>query len=334
MTVKVFMITGASAGIGIETARALHATGAKIYLPVRSKAKAGPVVEDILKTSPSKTPIELITMDLSSLDSVRAAVKEFLSKEKQLNVLVNNAGIMACPEGKTVDGFETHIGTNHFGHFLLFHLLRPTLLASSTSEFQSRVVSVSSAGHRMRPIHFDNLNWETGYTKFGAYGQSKTANIYLANSIEKHYGSKGLHAVSVHPGVIIDTELPRHMDEADFALLGGLDSLTKIAKSMPQGAATTVWAAISKHFESKGGVYCADVGESGPIPKDVPEGPGGPAYAPHVSRLREIVSHPGRALGSRWKTMWLTFYSQAYDDDAAERLWGLSYEAVGLKDED
>lgn len=302
-TDKVIIITGCTAGIGIETARALHATGAKLYLTVRNKEKGEKVIADILSSSKSSSPIELIHMDLSSLESVRAAAKDFLTRSKQLNILINNAGVMATPQGQTTDGFETQLGTNHFGHFLFFQLLKPTLLASSSPSFASRVVNVASSGHQIGGIRFDDLNFEKEgeYSPFGAYGQSKTANVYMAHSIERHYGSQGLHGLSLHPGVIFDTELARHMD------LSSMDSKTieswkKIAKSSPQGAATSVWAATAAHWEGKGGRYLADCGEAGPMSEG--EASGGPGYAPH-----------------------------AYDEEAEERFWKLSFEKVGLKED-
>ena len=176
---KVMIITGCTAGLGIETARALHATGAKLFLTVRNLEKGEAIVQDILKTSQGKGTIELILMDLSNLSSVKSAAADFLSRSDKLNVLINNAGLSLLPETKTADGFEMVMGTNHFGHFLFFQLLKPTLLKSSTSRFQSRVVNVSSSGHRISPIRFHDMGFtKEGYNRWAAYAQSKTANIY------------------------------------------------------------------------------------------------------------------------------------------------------------
>ncbi|OCL09456.1 short-chain dehydrogenase/reductase-like protein [Glonium stellatum] len=301
---KVMIITGCSAGIGVETARALHATGAKIFLTVRDKEKGEAVIQDIIKTSRGKGSIELILMDLSNLSSVRFAAVDFLSRSDRLNVLIENAGVIVCPESKTADGFEMQMGTNHFGHFLFFQLLKPTLLKSSTSSFQSRVVTVSSSGHRISPIRFHDMDFaKEGYHKWTAYGQSKTANICLANSIERHYGAKGLHGHAIHPGAIFETEGLRHATEEDTAQMGGIEAFEKVAKSVAQGAATQVWAAVSMYLEGKGGVYLSDVGEAKPAAEN--ELLGGPGYGPH-----------------------------AYDEEAEEKLWKLSYEAVGLPAED
>jgi len=302
---KVFLITGCSSGIGVETARALHATDADIYMTVRAekKTEGEAVIKAILAKSNGKGKLELIFMDLASFDSIRAGAADFLSKSKSLNVLIENAGIMMCPKGKTADGFETQIGTNHFGHFVLFQLLKDALLASSTPDFQSRVVVVSSAGHRFSGIRFDDMNWDKGdYDPAQAYGQSKTANIYMANSIERHYGSKGLHATSVHPGGILGTGLGRHMDESTVkTMYSAVQKMLPFFKSAEQGAATQVWAAVDKHFNDQGGVYLADVGESEPSPPDPRPASGG--YLPH-----------------------------AYDEEAEERLWKISCDVVGIKD--
>ena len=193
---KVIFITGCSSGIGIETARALAVTGARLFCSARDLEKGKAALSDILE--PGR--VELIKLDMNSLDSVRACAEEFMSKSQKLNILINNAGVMRTPEGRTVDGFETQFGTNHLAHFLLFNLLKPALLAGSSPTFHSRVVNVSSTGHRYAEIQFDNFNLEGIYDPGHAYGQSKLANIYMANEIETRYGSQGLHGLSLHPG--------------------------------------------------------------------------------------------------------------------------------------
>lgn len=207
---------------------------------------------------------------------------------------------MNVPKGKTASGFETHMGSNHFGHFLLFQLLKPILLSSSTPTHTSRVVTLSSYGHTFSPIRFNDIGFEDSeYNPWAAYGQSKTANIYMANSIDRLHGSQGLHAVSVHPGVIIDTELLRHSTKDAFDEFGGEDVFGNLPKSPEQGAATTVWAALTSHFNDKGGVYCADCGESVKAGDNAPIG--GPEYVSHT-----------------------------YDEEAEDRLWELSRKAVGV----
>ncbi|THV67016.1 NAD(P)-binding protein [Aureobasidium pullulans] len=298
---KVILITGASAGLGSETARALHATGAKLYLTFRDKARGQATAEELMGSNPHGKRPTLIEMELASLDSVREAAKQFLDQEKRLDILINNAGIMAVLEGRTVDGFETQLGVNHFGHFLFFQLLKPVLLASGTSECPSRVITLSSAGHKANGIFLEDLDMsKQGYQPMIAYAQSKTANIYMANSIERHYGARSLRGLSVHPGLIFTTQLGRHMSAGEMEAFA---PMAHLARSPEQGAATSVWAALSPHFDSRGGLYLADAGVSSPADED--ENFGGPGYAPH-----------------------------AYDEDAEEKLWKLSYKAVGLQDDE
>ncbi|TKA73649.1 hypothetical protein B0A55_06507 [Friedmanniomyces simplex] len=307
LTDKTILITGCSAGIGIDTARALYETGAKLLLTARDVPKLEKVIDDIVshaqhnKTGPKPEAIEI---HLDSLASVRKGAEIIKAKSGgKLNILIANAGIMAVPLGKTIDGFESHMGTNHFAHFLLFQLLKPSLLQSAQdSGTASRVITVSSAGHRSSTIRFDDMFWDEdpgAYHKFLGYGQSKTANVYMANSIHRHYADKGVIGLSLHPGAIMTTDLGRHMTKEDFALFGDMSKFAKISKSAEQGAATTVWAAVSPHFEGQnGGRYLDDVGESGPMAAGALVG--GAGYAPH-----------------------------AYDEEAEERLWGVSCRAVG-----
>jgi len=208
--------------------------------------------------------------------------------------------VMACPEGQTKQGFELQFGTNHLGHFLLFLLLRPLLQAGSTPEFNSRVISLSSSAHRLSPILFDDINFKNGgYEEWKAYGQSKTANIYLATEIERRYGSQGLHAWAVHPGSI-RTNLSRHMDPNEFNRLTGDPAGVKAAKTVEQGAATQVWAATAKGLEGKGGRYLEDCRVSRPKgPNDGPR----VGYVPHI-----------------------------YDEEAAKRLWEESLVMVNEKE--
>lgn len=292
---KVFLITGCSSGIGIDTARALSATGAKLFLGVRDVAKGESALADILE--PGR--VGLLKIDLNSLESVREAAKTFLQKSKSLNVLVNNAGVMATPQGKTADGFETQFGTNHLAHFLLFQLLKSTLLASSTSNFNSRVVTLSSSAHRISEIITDDYNFKhTEYNPWVAYGQSKTANIYMANEIERRYGSQGLHALSLHPGGImtgIQVHVPAAVQDSWSADGGNL-----FLKSTAQGAATTVYGAISKDWEGKGGRYLENCAESGPVQE--PRTLKLPGYAPY-----------------------------AYDEEKEKKLWLDSLKMVGFE---
>ncbi|CEJ81944.1 Putative Short-chain dehydrogenase [[Torrubiella] hemipterigena] len=258
---KVFLLTGSSGGIGIETGRALAATGGRVYLGVRDVVKGQEALAEVLE--PGR--VELLELDIGSMDSIRAAAEQFLSKSTQLNVLVNNAGITACPEAKTVDGFESQLAINYLGHFLLYKLLEQTLLTSSTPEFASRVVNVSSAGHHMSPVVLENINLEGEYEAWKAYGNAKTACIWMTNEIERRHGSQGLHGLSLMPGGIA-TDLQRHVDPKTLEQWVLSEPSRKYGKSTAQGAATTMTAAFGKEWEGKGGVYLEDCQEAGPVP--------------------------------------------------------------------
>ncbi|KAF4462919.1 oxidoreductase [Fusarium albosuccineum] len=205
-TDKVIMITGASASIGVETARVLATTGARIYLPVRSPGKTEEALGDLIKNG----QITLLELDLDAFDSVRKAAAAFLEKEKALHVLIENAGLMAPPEGRTKNGFETQFGVNHLSHFLLLNLLKDALIAGSTPEFNSRVVILSSSAHRTSSARFNIYNFAREYDPWLAYGQSKTANVWTANHFDRLCGTKGVHAYSLNPSVV-RTSLGRFM---------------------------------------------------------------------------------------------------------------------------
>lgn len=262
---KVFLITGCSSGLGVETAKALATTGATLYLTSRNVPAAEIALADILK--PGR--IEIIEMDLSTMAGIRLGVERFLSKSTQLNVLICNAGVMAIADlTTTVDGFETQFAVNHLAHFLLFQLLKDTLLASSSPGYSSRVIAVSSSGHRGGGVRLDDYSYTKRpdeYDMWGAYAQSKTANIYMTNEIERRFGSQGLHATSLMPGAI-STGIQRHLppkESAEYAR-----STWKTMKSPAQGAATTVLAAIGKDLENKGGVYLENCEIAGLYPDD------------------------------------------------------------------
>ncbi|GFG01523.1 dehydrogenase/reductase SDR family member on chromosome X, partial [Aspergillus udagawae] len=297
---QAIVITGTSSGIGIETARALSATGATLYLTARNVPKAKAVLADIAETGRT----EFIEMDLESFENVHAAAKTILAMTDKVNILINNAGIMAVPRLEfTKDGYELQFGTNHLAHFLFFQLLKLALLAASTPAFHSRVVNVSSAAHRRNGINAsDNYNFEKGgYDPWIAYAQSKTANIYMANEIERRYGSLGLHATSVHPGGIL-TGLSKHIPEAEIAAMLEDKALVRSSKSPEQGAATTVLAAIGKEWENKGGKNLADCAEA----------------------KRE--NDDGTRVGANYT-------SHTYDMESEGRLWKDSLRMVGLADD-
>ncbi|KAF4465530.1 alcohol dehydrogenase [Fusarium albosuccineum] len=253
---KVIVITGVSSGIGIETVRALSVTGARFFLTARDLAKAKTALAEFFDPS----HMELVEMDQTSFDSVRAAAKQILAKTDKINILIENSGVMAVQTLElTKDGHEMQFGTNHLSHFLFFQLLKPALLAATTPELNSRVVVLASSAHLSSGINdSDNYNYQKGgYDPWVSYGQSKTANIYMASELERRYGSQGLHATSVHPGGIM-TGLARHIPEEQVQSMAGDDAVKKGLKSPEQGAATTVWAAIGKQWEGTGGKYLAD----------------------------------------------------------------------------
>ncbi|KAJ5993630.1 hypothetical protein N7451_009354 [Penicillium sp. IBT 35674x] len=258
---KVIVITGVSSGIGIETVRALATTGARLFLTARDLAKAKTALGEIFDA----TKMELVHMDQASLDSVRAATAAILSKTDQITILVTNAAIMAVQDRQlTENDYELQFATNHLSHFLFFNLLKPALLAGSSVDFQSRVVVVSAAAHRVVTLNdSDNYHFQKGgYSPWAAYGQSKLANIYMANEIERRYGSNGLHATSLHPGLIA-TGLSQHLSEQEIGAMLQNKFMLKMQKSVEQGAATTVWAAVSKELEGKGGLYLNDCAVAG-----------------------------------------------------------------------
>ena len=296
---KTVLITGCSAGLGVETAKAMYETGATCFFTARDMKKLDGIIEDIVKNAqynkegPKPQPIE---MHLDSLDSVRKGAEDFKQKSGgKLNILINNAGVMAAPYGTTKDGLETQIGVNHFAHFLLFQLLKPLLLETAKKEgTTSRLINLSSAGHRMGTVQFSNKaeldKWNSGenYNKWTAYGQAKTANILMANMIDRKYGSQNLHGLSVHPGGIL-TDLARHLTEEDFKMFDNAD-MQKAFKNPAQGASTTVWAAVSPHFEGgNGGRYLMDVGECGPMQDYKSIGAAGYAKHAHDEKAEEAL---------------------------------------------
>jgi len=223
---KTILITGCSSGIGVETAKALFATGADLYLTARDVEKARNMLPDMVMSE----RVHFLHLDLERLASVRECAQTFLKWSPRLNILIANAGVMHTPKGQTADGFETQFGSNFLAHYLLFNLLKPMLLASAGPGFASRVVIVSSSGHRICGVNFDDLNFEKrSYDGWLSYGQSKTAGIYMANEINRRYGPRNLHGLSLHPGSIfsgLQKTVPNAMKEQ-----WKQDAVLKIIKS-------------------------------------------------------------------------------------------------------
>lgn len=253
LTGRVAVVTGGYSGIGLETARVLRSAGAEVVVPARDLERA----RDALKDVPGA---EVEHMDLLDPASIDAFAEKFLASERPLHILVNSAGIMATPLTRDARGYETQFATNHLGHFHLVERLWPALVAAAGA----RVVSVSSRGIRFGDVDFDDLHFEhRAYEPFLAYGQSKTANALFAVELDRRGRTEGIRAFSVHPGTIIDTGLAKHLPAEAFRAAGAVDAEGRTVrdpsrqlKTIPQGAATSVWCATSAQLAGLGGVYC------------------------------------------------------------------------------
>jgi NAD(P)-dependent dehydrogenase (short-subunit alcohol dehydrogenase family) len=289
------LVTGASSGLGAESARALAAHGARVVMTGRDLAKTERVAEKI-RSSTGNRAIEVMELHLEKPASVRAFAKDFLARHRALHHLIGNAGVMACPLERTAEGWELQFATNHLGHFLLGCLLAPALRAAAPS----RVVSVSSAGHSFSPVVFEDIHFERRpYDKWQAYGQSKSANVLYALELDRRLAGQGVRAFGLHPGGIV-TELGRHLDEEDVrAIRARAAEHTPDGKAFwktpEQGAATQLFAATAPELDGRGGLYLEDVQVSGIEPCPL-----------------------GRGC-SPW----------ALDPEAAQQLWALSESTLG-----
>ncbi|MBL8775314.1 MAG: SDR family NAD(P)-dependent oxidoreductase [Acidimicrobiales bacterium] len=301
LTGRRVLITGAAVGLGRETARTMAAHGAEVTVLARSAERAAEGAAAVATLVPGAN-VGAGVVDLGSLASINAFADSWLADHDAFDVLINNAGVMACPFGHTADGFETQFGTNHLGHFLLTARLAPALLRGDAP----RVVTLSSAGHSRCDVDLDDPNFEhTPYSAWDAYGRAKTANALFARELARRAGDQGLLSYSVHPGAII-TDLGRHLTEdlmnemmetakeraAEHGIEGGI-----IWKSVEAGAATQTWAATSTDADllANNGAYLADCG------------------------LGVLGANPG-ANG---------FLPYLLDDAKAAALWDLSEELVG-----
>ena len=249
---KVALVTGGSSGLGQETARAFAENGAHVILTARDVPK-GEAVAGGIRSTTGNMRVDVEELELGSRASIRAFAQRFLARHDTLHILVNNAGVMACPYAKTADGFEMQFGSNHLGHFLMTCLLAPALRKGAPS----RVVSVSSRGHHISPVVFDDIAFEhRPYHKWLSYGQAKTANVLFAVALERRLGAHGVHANALHPGGIM-TELGRHLDMEDIKFLQSRASGMQF-KSVEAGAATSVFAATAPELEGRGGLYLED----------------------------------------------------------------------------
>ncbi|MBX2802551.1 MAG: SDR family NAD(P)-dependent oxidoreductase [Myxococcales bacterium] len=291
LTGKVAIVTGGYSGIGLETTRALASKGAVVVVPVRSPDKAAQALAGIEGT------VRSAPMDLADLASVRSFAATMVGELPRLDWLVNNAGIMACPEARVGPGWESQFGINHMGHFALTKALMPLLQKTAGA----RVVALSSTAHKLSDIRWDDPQYErTEYHKWRAYGQAKTANALFANGLSRRLRESGGAAFSVHPGGIF-TPLQRHLGKEEMVALGWLGEdgePTEMAKAgfktPEQGCSTTLWAATSPALQGVAGVYCEDCDVAAPTDPDGPS-----------ARFQGVNAH-------------------ACSDESAEKLWEIS----------
>ncbi|MGQ4387740.1 SDR family NAD(P)-dependent oxidoreductase [Streptomyces sp. SAS_270] len=286
---KLALVTGGYSGLGLETTRALTEAGARVVVPARRRTVAEEAVAGI-------DGVEVDELDLGDLESVRAFAERFLASGRTLDIVINNAGIMACPETRVGPGWEAQFATNHLGHYALVNRLWPAIEPGG-----ARIVAVSSAGHHYSGIRWDDVHWRNGYDKWEAYGQAKTANVLFAVHLDRLGRESGVRAFSLHPGGIL-TPLQRHLPKQEMVDRGWIDEdgtpLNPAGFKTPeQGAATQVWAATSPRLDGMGGVYCEDCDIAEPAPAD------------------------GARVGVR---------DYATDPGQAARLWDLSAELTGV----
>ncbi len=290
------IVTGAATGIGVETVRALAEAGADVVIAARKPDLAAAAIADVETTAKGKVSFEML--DLSDFASIRAFGARWGARP--LNILINNAAVMACPLDHTKDGLEMQIGTNHFGHFLMTALLTPALIAGAKASGKtSRLVSLSSIGHVRSDIRWDDPHFKNGdYEKWAGYGQAKTANALFAVGFNRRFKEQGVTANAVMPGGIL-TPLQRHLPIEEQRAMGWLDENDKAVtgfKTTEQGASTSVWAAVGAELEGFGGLYLEDCAQAAPWSKENPRA--------------GVMAH-------------------ALDPESAERLWALSVETTG-----
>ncbi|MFF5493854.1 SDR family NAD(P)-dependent oxidoreductase [Streptomyces aquilus] len=288
LTGKLAVVTGGYSGLGLETTRALTKAGARVVVPARRPDTAREALAGI-------DGVEVDTLDLGDLDSVRAFADRFLASGRTIDLMIDNAGIMACPETRVGPGWEAQFATNHLGHFALVNRLWPAITPGG-----ARVVSVSSRAHHFSGMRWDDVHWRQGYDKWEAYGQAKTANVLFAVHLDRLGADQGVRAFSLHPGGI-HTPLQRHIPKEEMIERGWIDEDGTLLnpgsfKTPEQGAATQVWAATSPQLDGMGGVYLEDC--------DIAE----PAVDGETSGVKA------------WAT----------DPEQAARLWELSAELTGV----
>ncbi|QDH33005.1 SDR family NAD(P)-dependent oxidoreductase [Porphyrobacter sp. YT40] len=292
---RTVFVTGANSGLGQETSRAMAARGAHVIMAGRDQGKLDEAVAAIHGAHP-KAQLDTLAVDLGNLENIRAATSRARQRFAKIDLLINNAGVMATPFLHTADGFEMQLGTNHLGHFALTGELFPLIERGHLK----RIVNLSSRGHHFSPVDFDDPHFTArAYDPWISYGQSKTANVLFTVGLEERFAVLGIHAYAVHPGGI-QTNLGRHMTpEMTEALMARISSRDGdfAWKTVPQGAATSCWAATAPELEGKGGVYCEDC---------------------HVAEVDDESAKGG-------------VRSYALNRSYAERLWAMSEEATGVQ---
>ncbi|WP_341645034.1 SDR family NAD(P)-dependent oxidoreductase [Thauera sp. SDU_THAU2] len=285
---KLAIVTGGHSGLGLETTKALTGAGARVLVLARNPEAARKALDGVQN-------VEVDQLDLADQSSVRACAERFVASGRKADIVICNAAVMANPETRIGDGWESQFGTNHLGHYALVNLLWPAIASGA------RVVSLSSRGHHFSPMRWDDVQFNAGYDKWLAYGQSKTAIALFAKQLDALGRTKGVRAFSVHPGSIY-TPLQRHMSMEELTSLGWLDDKGEVIdpnfKTPPQGAATSVWAATSPLLDGKGGLYCENC---------------------------DVAVHDNSAEPTETGVR-----DYAIDPAQAERLWKLSAELTGI----
>ena len=299
---KRILVTGVSAGLGVETARALASHGAQVVGAVRDLGKAQGATRVVRDQAKNGGGLELVQLDLADLKSARACADRLLADGRPFDLIIANAGVMAAPFGHTTDGFETQFGTNHLGHFVLVNRIAALLKPGS------RLVNLSSSGHRFSDVDLEDPNFEhTPYAEFVAYGRSKTANILFAVEFDRRHKDRGVRATAVHPGGI-QTELGRHLKPEVIQQM--IDSITAANatsgetagfswKTVPQGAATSLWAGVKAPADEVGGLYCEDCHVAERLESDDLRG-GVRAYALDPEHAKALWAKSEEMVGERF----------------------------------
>jgi NAD(P)-dependent dehydrogenase (short-subunit alcohol dehydrogenase family) len=300
---KRILVTGASAGLGVETARALAAHGATVVGAARDLTKAERATREVRAQAANGGSLSLVELDLADLKSVRACADALVADGKPFDAIIANAGVMRTPFGRTADGFETQFGTNHLGHFVFVNRIA-SLIAPN-----GRLVNVSSSGHRYSDVDLDDPNFEhTPYDPMASYGRSKTANILFAVEFDRRHKARGIRAAALHPGGI-KTELGRHMPPQELDELVARINAQLAAegqppfqwKTVPQGAATSVWAAMVASADAIGGRYCENCQVSEITAGLIsPVSPGVRPYAVDPERAKALWAKSEEMVGERF----------------------------------